>query len=98
MNIFADTLRELAASGNIVIVHLEDWTILEPTTVIGAGVDSFLENVCLPAVDEVTVEPITRRVAIGPHERLLVTGPPAGEFVGVPDDLVEETDHVYRVC
>lgn len=76
----------------------ERLAVLNEPTVAVAGVDSVLQNVNVPAIDKVAVEPITCAVALSEHERMLVlVVPTVGELVNVVDHLKEQGDHVVWV-
>ena len=76
--------------------ELEDWAVLNAATVVGALIDGTLQVVLLPTHDEISMTAISGWVTLRPDEWLFITVPLAGEFVGVPDDLVEDGDEVNR--
>jgi hypothetical protein len=55
-----------------------------------------LENVDIPAVEEITVEPVASRITLSENERLGGAVPPIETGSGV-NDFEEDRDHVNRV-
>jgi len=64
----------------------EDRAVLNATREVGAGLDSLLEGIDVPAVDEISVVSVGSGVTVGECELTRH----ALELVGVPDGLVEE--------
>jgi hypothetical protein len=86
-----DTSRRLSAGEEI-----EDRAISDETRVVVAGVGSLLQNVDIPTVEEITVEPVASGITLSENEGLGGTVPPVKTGSGV-DDFVEDGDHVNRV-
>jgi len=86
-----DTGRGLGAGEEV-----EDRAISDETRVVVAGVGGLLEGRNIPAVEEVTVEPVASRITLSEDERLGSSVPPIEAGSGV-DDFVEDGDHVNRV-
>lgn len=77
--------------------EVEDITVGDETTVVGAGINGLLESVNIPSVDKVTVEPVASWVTLSKDERLAVSVPLVLEIVDAVEHLVEERDHVDGV-
>lgn len=87
--------REDAALGLLVGNELKGRAVLDVAGGGGAGVDCFLEQGDVPAVEEVAVAAVAGGVAVGEDEglRIFVVGcPETGELVGLPKDLDEDGD------
>jgi hypothetical protein len=89
--------RDPATSGDIVRSHREHWTIFDPSTVVGALIDGFLQMGDVPAIDEVTVEAVAGWITHRPHKRLFVTIPHIVEFVNAKEHFVEQGDEMDRM-
>lgn len=73
-------------------------TVLDKTAVIETGVGSGLEDLDVPAIDEITVEAVAGRITHGKHKWLpAILGYPPVKVDGGVDDLVEERDEMYGV-
>lgn len=86
-----DTGRGLGAGEEV-----EDRAISDETRVVVAGVGGLLKSGNIPAVEEITVEPVASRIALSEDERLGGTVPPI-ETGSRVDDFVEDGNHVNRV-
>jgi hypothetical protein len=89
--------RDPATSGNIVRSQLEHWTVFDPSAVVGALIDGFLQVGDVPAIDEVTVEAVASWITHRPHKRLFVTMPHIVEFVNAEEHFVEQGDEMDRM-
>lgn len=72
--------------------ELEEWAFLNDTRVVVAAVDSLLEYIDIPSVDEVTVVSESSGIAVGQEEWLLVVVPQILEIIDRERDFIEERD------
>lgn len=76
----------------------KDRTVLKSAAVICTLIDSLLENVDFPPINEVSVEAVSGPVALSEDERLLaVTPPTVRKEVGLIDNLIEDGDQLDRM-
>lgn len=72
--------------------ELEGLAFLNDTRVVVAGVDSLLEYINIPSVDEVTVVSESSGIAVRQNEWLLVVVPHILEIIDREHDFIEERD------
>ena len=78
--------------------EFKDVTVLNQTTIVVASVDCFLKSRNVPAIDEVTVEPVASWITLSENEWLFssIWNMPVKVDSGV-DDLKKDRDQVNRV-
>lgn len=97
LSLLIDGRWNLAGIGEVVVVKLEDWTVLDVTGVRSTLRNSPLKKGDIPTINEVAVKPVTSLVTVGEDEWLLAVDELWVETVGIPSDLVEEGDEALRM-
>ena len=95
VDVLVDDLRELARLGLVASEHGDGAAFGYAAAVGGARVDGFLEDLDVPAVHKVAVEPVARGVALSEDEGVLVAVPLVVELVDAVQHLEEDGDQVH---
>lgn len=94
-DLFIHRRGDLASIGESVIEQIEDVTVIDISTEVGAFRDSFLKKGYIPTIQEISVQAKSSIITLRKHKWLPGTIPVVLESIGVEDDFVEQGDEAF---